>query len=86
MIGGAAYPRPSRMASIDGVKPPILSIPVIEHMNRPAKAIAPYMPKNFPKSKVGGKTIREVYQTGQENFTNRILEKLVGKTWDVCAK
>lgn len=45
MIGGAAYPRPSRMASNEGLKPPMLSIPVIEHMNLPAKAIAPYIPK-----------------------------------------
>lgn len=59
MIGGAAYPRPSRIASKDGLKPPMLSIPVIEHMNLPAKAIAPYIPKNFPKSKVGGRTIRD---------------------------
>lgn len=27
----------------------MLSIPVSEHMNLPAKAIAPYMPKKFPK-------------------------------------
>ena len=44
MIGGAAYPSPSSMASKDGWKPPIESIPVTEHMNLPARAIAPYIP------------------------------------------
>jgi len=44
MTGGAAYPSPSRNASKDGLKPPRLSIPVIEHINRPANAIPPYIP------------------------------------------
>lgn len=44
MIGGAAYPSPPNMASNDGWKPPIESIPEIEHMNLPARAIAPYIP------------------------------------------
>lgn len=45
MIGGAAYPNPSTMASNVGVNPPVLSIPVMEHINLPAKAIAPYIPE-----------------------------------------
>lgn len=45
MIGGAAYPNPSTIASNVGVNPPVLSIPVMEHINLPAKAIAPYIPE-----------------------------------------
>lgn len=47
MIGGAAYPSPSTIAVSDGWNPPIQSIPVIEHMNFPAIAIAPYIPKQI---------------------------------------
>lgn len=47
-MGGDAYPSPSTMASNDGSKPPVQSVPVMEQMNLPAKAIAPYMP-DFPK-------------------------------------
>lgn len=43
-MGGQAYPRPFKMASNDGFNPPMLSIPVTEQINLPAKAIAPYMP------------------------------------------
>lgn len=46
MIGGLAYPSPATIASSDGSKPPMLSIPVIEQTNLPAKAIAPYIPEN----------------------------------------
>lgn len=45
IIGGAAYPNPSTMASNDRSNPPLQSIPEMEHINRPAKAIAPYIPK-----------------------------------------
>lgn len=41
IMGGTAYPSPSTMASNDGLNPPVQSIPDIEHMNFPAKAIAP---------------------------------------------
>lgn len=44
-MGGTAYPSPSTMASNDGLNPPVQSIPDIEHMNFPAKAIAPQMPE-----------------------------------------
>lgn len=45
MIGGAAYPNPLTMASNDRSNPPLQSIPEMEHINLPAKAIAPYIPK-----------------------------------------
>lgn len=44
MIGGAAYPSPCTIASKDTWKPPMLSIPVTEHINLPTTAIAPYIP------------------------------------------
>lgn len=40
-MGGDAYPSPCTMASSDGSKPPVQSVPVKEHMNFPAKPIAP---------------------------------------------
>lgn len=44
MMAGVAYPSPSTIASNDGWNPPMQSMPVIEHMNFPAKAMAPYIP------------------------------------------
>jgi len=41
IIGGAAYPSPSKMASSDRLKPPRESIPVIEQIKLPATAMAP---------------------------------------------
>lgn len=48
MIGGAAYPSPFSMASNEEWKPPIESMPVIEHINLPARAIATYIPDKKP--------------------------------------
>lgn len=45
IIGGAAYPNPSTMAFNVRSNPPLQSIPEMEHINRPAKAIAPYIPE-----------------------------------------
>lgn len=61
IIGGAAYPSPSKMASIDRWKPPIESIPVIEHIKLPATAMAPYIPKIAYSLKVMlGKSNRDI--------------------------
>lgn len=46
IIGGAAYPSPCTIASKDTWKPPMLSIPVTEHINLPNTAIAPYIPNH----------------------------------------
>ena len=50
IIEGAVYPRPSKMASNEGWKPPKESIPIIEQIDLPAKAIAPYIPEQKNQS------------------------------------
>lgn len=59
MIGGAAYPSPCTIASKDTWKPPMLSIPVTEHINLPTTAIAPYIPVH--RKKPNKNSSQEVY-------------------------